>query len=154
MLFFDLMLFFDKTFHLWFFWDQISTLTCDFWVHRAGSQLKKCLKVRQKLGTRRNLKFWKFKFKFQKLKWLKLILGTCWTTFVFMSMLKSHCLLPKIAMLFFGPHPHHPILTLSHSHPLSLSLFLTLTLFQSLIQSLSTCLTTFVLISMLKSRCL
>ena len=81
-------------------------------------------------------------------------LSTCWTSFVFISMLKTHCLLLKIAMVFFGPHPHHPILTLSHSHPLSLSLFLTLTLFQSLIQSLSTCLTTFVLISMLKSRCL
>ena len=38
------------------------------------------------------LKFWKFKLKIKKLKWLKLILGTCWTTFVFMSMLKSHCL--------------------------------------------------------------
>ena len=43
--------------------------------------------------------------------------------------------------------------SLSHSHSLSLSLFLTLTLFQSLIQSLSTCWTSFVFISMLKSRC-
>ena len=32
---------------------------------------------------------------------LKLILATCWTTFVLMSMLKSHCLVPKIAKLFF-----------------------------------------------------
>ena len=32
-------------------------------------------------------------------------LSTCWTSFVFMSRLKSHCLLPKIAMLFFGPQP-------------------------------------------------
>ena len=31
----------------------------------------------------------------------------CWTTFVFMSMLKSHCLLPKIAMGFFYHHHHH-----------------------------------------------
>ena len=45
-------------------------------------------------------------------------------------------------------------LTLSHSHPLSLSLFLTLTLFQSLIQSLLTCWTSFVFMSRLKSRCL
>ena len=28
-------------------------------------------------------------------------LSTCWTIFVFMSRLKSRCLLPKIAMLFF-----------------------------------------------------
>ena len=32
--------FFDKTFHLCFFWDHISTLTCEFRSHRAGSQLK------------------------------------------------------------------------------------------------------------------
>ena len=44
-------------------------------------------------------------------------------------------------------------LTLSHSHSLTLSRYLTLTLFQSLIQSLSTCWTSFVFISMLKSRC-
>ena len=36
-------------------------------------------------------------WKIQKLKWLKLILGTCWTTtFVFMSMLKSHCFWQKL----------------------------------------------------------
>ena len=28
-------------------------------------------------------------------------LSTCWISFVFISMLKSHCLLAKIAMLFF-----------------------------------------------------
>ena len=33
--------FFDKTFHLCFFWDHISTLSTDITVHRAGSQLKK-----------------------------------------------------------------------------------------------------------------
>ena len=43
-------------------------------------------------------------------------------------------------------------ITLSLS--LTISLFLTLTLFQSLIESLLTCWTTFVFISMLKSRCL
>ena len=32
--------FFDKTFHLCFFWDHISTLSCYMAVHRAGSQLK------------------------------------------------------------------------------------------------------------------
>ena len=31
-------------------------LSSEFRVHRAGSQLKKCLKVRQKLGTKENLK--------------------------------------------------------------------------------------------------
>ena len=61
---------------------------------------------------------------------------TCWTTFVFMSMLKSHSL----------------TITLSHSHTLSLSHSHTLTLFQSLIHSLSTCWTTFVFMSMLKSH--
>ena len=30
-----------------------------------------------------------------------MILGTCLTSFVFMSMLKTQYLLPKIAMLFF-----------------------------------------------------
>ena len=44
------------------------------------------------------------------------------------------------------------ILTLTLSHYLTLSLFLTLTLFQSLIESLLTCWTTFVFISMLKSH--
>ena len=37
-------------------------------------------------------------------------LSTCSTTFVFMSMLKSHCFLPKIAMVFFWHPHHHPIL--------------------------------------------
>ena len=45
-------------------------------------------------------------------------------------------------------------LTLSLFLTLTLSLFLTLTLFQSLNQSLSTCWTSFVFISMLKIRCL
>ena len=46
-----------------------------------------------------------------------LIVGTCWTIFVFISMLKTHCLLLKIAMLFFGPphHHHHPHLWVSSS---------------------------------------
>ena len=57
-------------------------------------------------------------------------LSTCWTTFVFMSMLKNHSL----------------TFTLSHSH--------TFTLFQCLIQSLLTCWTSFVFMSMLISRCL
>ena len=34
----------------WFFFD-LHTLSCDWTNHRAGSQLKKCLKVRQALGT-------------------------------------------------------------------------------------------------------
>ena len=35
---------------------------------------------------------------------MKKILGTCWKTFVFMSMLKNRCLLPKIAMFFWDIH--------------------------------------------------
>ena len=61
-------------------------------------------------------------------------LSTCWTTFVFISMLKTH--------------PH------TFSLSLAISLFVTLTLFQSLIQSLSTWWTSFVFISMLKTHCL
>ena len=71
----------------WFFFDLSlsTTLTCYFTVHRAGSQLK--MSERQtKLGTRNILQ------NLQIGKTGKLILGTCWTTFVFMSMLKSHCL--------------------------------------------------------------
>ena len=55
----------------------------------------------------------KFKFKIQKLKWLKMILGKCWTTFVFMSRLKSECFWVKMSMLFFG-HQHQ------QQHPVSL----------------------------------
>ena len=40
-------------------------------------KVKKCLKVRQELGSRIFFRILKFKFKIQKLKWLKLILGTC-----------------------------------------------------------------------------
>ena len=90
--------------------------------------------------------------------WLTHSLLTCWTTFVFMSMLKSHS--------------HTLTLSVSHSFTLnmlnnfcfqvyaqkslslSFSLFLTLTLFQSIIHSLSKWWTTFVFKSMLKSRCL
>ena len=59
---------------------------------------------------------------------------TCWTTFVFISMLKSHS----------------HTLTLSHSHTLTLSSHSLISLFHSLL----TCWTTYVFISMLKSRCL
>ena len=38
--FFYINVFFDKTFHLCFFWDHITTLSTDIRVHRAGSQLK------------------------------------------------------------------------------------------------------------------
>ena len=74
----------------------LSCTACDNDNLRAGSQIKKCPvrvrrmtnKVRQKLGSR---KMWKLE---------NLILGKCWTTFVFISMLKSQCLLPKIACFF------------------------------------------------------
>ena len=42
---------------------------------------------------------------------LMLIFGTSRRTFVFMSMLKSHCLKVKMTRRFFLPHPlHHPCL--------------------------------------------
>ena len=65
-------------------------------------------------------------------------LSTCWTTFVFMSMLKSRSL----------------TFTLSHSCTLPLLHSRTLTLSHSLIHSLSTCWTTFVFMSRLKSHSL
>ena len=80
--------------------DDSSNFLSMFNINIYDITVKKCLKVRQKLGTRKNLKIWKneifkilkFKFKIQNLKWLQLILGTCWTSFVFISMLKSRCL--------------------------------------------------------------
>ena len=86
--------------------DDLLGWACPCWTNSLGQNRlpncwnKKCLKVRQKLGTR---KFFilKFKFQIQKLKWLKLILGKCWTTFVFMSRLKSRCLKLKMSMVFF-----------------------------------------------------
>ena len=51
-----------------------------------------------------------------KCQMLKLIAGTCWTTFVFMSMLKSRCLKLKMSMLFFGQQqPPHPLLWVCQS---------------------------------------
>ena len=118
----------------------------------VNSSSKKCLNVRQKLGT------WKFfnvflrfpmfsnvfqcyliSFSLSLSLFLTLTLFqsliesllTCWTTFVFILCSK---------------------LTLTLS--LNLSLLLTLTLFQSLMHSLSTCWASFVFISMLKIRCL
>ena len=41
---------------------------------------------------------------------------TCWTSFVFMSMLISRCLLPKIAMLFFDIISSSIITLSGHSH--------------------------------------
>ena len=37
---------------------------------------------------------------------MRLILGTCWTTFVFMSSLKSRCFDLKMSMLFWDLHHH------------------------------------------------
>ena len=104
----------------WFFFDT-STLSCEWTNHRAGSQLKMS-ESQTKAGNQKkfenlkiwkfeNLKIWKFKnlkIEIQKSKWLKLILGTCWTTFVFMSRLKSRCF-----EVFLG-HPH-PILWVCQS---------------------------------------
>ena len=39
-----------------------------------------------------------------KCQMLMLILGTCWTSFVFMSMLKCCCLWVKLTMVFFDHH--------------------------------------------------
>ena len=51
-------------------------------------------------GNLKTLKTWKLD-NLKTLKTLKMIFGTCWTTFVFMSMLKSHCLRWKWQWLFF-----------------------------------------------------
>ena len=46
---------------------------------------------------------------------LMLILGTCWTTFVFMSMLKCRCLWVKMSMLIFWQQQEHPPLWVDQS---------------------------------------
>jgi hypothetical protein len=105
--------------------DSSNTLSCDIRVHRAGSQLKtkKCLNVRQKLGTWKCfnvfLRFPMFSNVFQcYLLSFSLFLTLFQSliesllTFVFISMLKNHAL----------THTH----TLSHSHTLSISHPLTL----------------------------
>ena len=61
--------------------------------------------------------------KCQVVRLSRLIIGTCWTTFVFMAMLKSHCLLMKMLMSFFGqPPPQHQhyfvFICVSVCHPL------------------------------------
>ena len=89
---------------------------------------------------------------------------TCWTTFVFISMLKTHSHNLSLSHSHSYSLSHSFNLSFNHSQhaeqllfsclcskvTLSFSLFLTLTLFQSLIHSLSTCWTTFVFMSMLK----
>ena len=85
-------------------------------------------------------------------------LSTCWTTFVFMSMLKSHSLTFTLSHSLTLTLSHTHTFTLSHSHSPTLSLchFLTLTLslFHSLIHSFLTCWTTFVFMYMLKNHSL
>ena len=93
------------------------TLTCEFRCHRAGSQLKmsehqtkagnqECFEKLDKLTLFHFHYFCYFHYfyyfyYFHNFHSLIHSLSTCWTTFVFMSMLKSHSL------------------TLSHSHNLS-----------------------------------
>ena len=97
------------------------TSATSYTIVQQRCQVKKCLNVRQKLGTRNVLMF---KCSEQLLfscvsskvsicnyvacrmshvicQMLMLIVGTSWNFFVFISMLKSRCLLPKIAMVFF-----------------------------------------------------
>ena len=89
-------------------------------------------------------------------------LSTCWTTFVFMSMLKSHSLtlsqshiLPLFHSLIHYRHAEQILFScLCLKITLSLSHYRTFTLFQCLIQSLLTCWASFVFMSMLISRCL
>ena len=92
-------------------------------IHYYKMASKKCLNVRQKLGT------WKFFNVFLSFP-------------MFFNVFQCY-------LLSFS-------LSLSHylTHSLTISLYLTLTLFQSLIESLLTCWTTFVFISMLKSHSL
>ena len=72
---------------------------------------KKCLKVRQKLGTRENLKIWKN----LKIWNFEIYNSSSWSSGHAEQLLfscpgsKVTFLLPKIAMLFFGQQPRHPI---------------------------------------------
>ena len=103
------------------FWDLIilhHTLSCEFRVHRAGSQLK--MPERQtKAG---NQDFCKTCSKATLTLFQSLIhsLLTCWTTFVFISMLKSHS--HTLTLSRSHSHTH----SLSHSHTLSISHSITL----------------------------
>ena len=94
-------------------------------------------------------------------------LSTCWTTFVFMSMLKvtlwhslSHSLNRSCSHSQHAEHSFHVYAqkSISDTHILSLSPSLTHTLTLSLshshIHSIATCWTTSVLMSMLRSQCL
>ena len=85
---------------LFFYLSSLSTLTCYFRVHRAGSQLK--MSVHQtKAGNLKRL---------QNLPSIIHSLSTCWTTFVFMSMLKSHCLrIGEDGNAFFTASPTTPV---------------------------------------------
>ena len=132
------------------FWRKRRPYLCVFF--------KKCLNVRQKLGT------WKF---------FNVFLRFPMFSNVFQCYLLSFSLSLTISLSHYLTLSHSHTLSishwitldmlnnfcfhlyaqksLSHSHALTLTHSLTLTLFQSLIQSLSTCWTSFVFISMLKS---
>ena len=88
----------------------VAVASTEVWPQNRQKMLqnKKCLNVRQKLGT------WKFFDVFQcyllsfslfltltPFESLIESLLKCWTTFVFISMLKSQCLKVKLAMLFY-----------------------------------------------------
>ena len=93
----------------WLFFDLIissSTLSCEFRVHRAGSQLK--MSERQKLGTCKTCKL--------------AHLQTCTLSFTHSGhaeQLLFSCLCSKVTITF--SHCHSLTLTVSHSHTLSIS---------------------------------
>ena len=84
-----------------FFFDLVvTTLSCDFRVHRAGSQLKMS-ECQTKAGNLECMNVWMF-----------------WTIFVFMCMLKTYSHTFSLLLCL--------TLTLSHSHTLSISHSITL----------------------------
>ena len=128
------------------FWDLIilhHTLSCEFRVHRAGSQLK--MSERQtKAGNQDFCKTCTLSFTHSGHAEQLMFSSLCTkvTLTLFHSLSHSHTLsishsLPLDMLNNFCFHLYAQK-TLSHSLTLSLSLFLTLTLFQSLIHSLLT----------------
>ena len=120
------------------FLDSRSTLSCEFRVHWAGSQLKNVWTSDKSWEPDHTLTI------SHSLTISLFLTLTAYTHSITLDMLNNFC---------FHLYAQK---SLSHSDalPLTHSLSLTLTLFQSLIHSLSTCWTSFVFISMLKIRCL
>ena len=99
----------DKSWEPGMFWKTwktftpatFATFTLSFTLSRHAEQLLfscLCSKVTLTLFRFHYFRYFHYFHNFQS---LIQSLSTCWTSFVFMSMLKSRCLLPKTAMVFF-----------------------------------------------------